>query len=75
MHVPWKKGLVSVRIDGRKEQMHKRLLLVNLKELHLEYLKWIGDKIGFSKFCELRPKWCASVNSKGMHSVCVCQQH
>lgn len=69
---PGKKEFVSVRIDGKKEQMQKRLLLVNLKELHLEYIKSTGDKIGFSKFCDLRPKWCVSVNSKGMHSVCVC---
>ena len=32
-------------------------------------------KIGFSKFCELRPKWCITVNSSGTHSVCVCTYH
>ncbi|XP_076805803.1 uncharacterized protein LOC143449468 [Clavelina lepadiformis] len=32
-------------------------------------------KIGFSKFCSLRPKWCVPVSSKGSHSVCVCIQH
>ena len=72
---PGKKEYVSVRIDGKKEQKQKRLLLTNLKELHIEYLSKIGDKISFSKFCELRPKWCVSVTSSGMHSVCVCQYH
>ena len=72
---PGKKEYVSVRIDGKREQKQKRLLLVNLKELHLEFIKSTGDEISFSKFCELRPKWCVTVNSRGMHSVCVCQQH
>ena len=72
---PGKKEYVSVRIDGKREQKQKRLLLVNLKELHLEFIKSTGDEISFSKFCELRPKWCVTVNSRGMHSVCVCQQY
>ena len=73
---PGQKEYKSVRIDGNKVQMQKRLLLVNLKELHQEYLKtYPNDKIGFSKFCELRPEWCVTVNSKGMHSVCVCEHH
>ena len=72
---PGKKEYISVWVDGIKIQQQKRLLLTNLKELLIEYLKATGDKIGFSKFCELRPKWCVTVNSKGMHSVCVCEQH
>ena len=32
-------------------------------------------KIGFSKFCTLRPKWCVIVGSSGTHSVCVCTTH
>ena len=68
---PRKKEYISVRVDGIKTQQQKGLLLTNLKELHIEYLKATGDKIGFSKFCELRPKWCVTVNSKGMHSVYV----
>ena len=32
--------------------------------------------IGFSKFCELRPKWCIPVGSaSGAHSVSVCKYH
>ena len=73
---PCKKEFVSVRIDGKKVQKQKRLLLLNLNELYLEVKKqWPNDKIGFSKFCELRPKWRITVNSFGMHSVCVCQIH
>ena len=29
----------------------------------------------FSKFCELRPKWCIRADSHGTHSVCVCSIH
>lgn len=72
---PGKKEFVSVKTDEGRVHKQKRLLLVNLKELHLEYLNNTGDKIGISKFCELRPKWCVSVNSNGMHYVCLCEQH
>ena len=73
---PGKKDYVSVKVNGVKEQRQKRLLLVNVKELHIEYLKETGDKIGFSTFAaELRPKWCVPVSSTGMHSVCVCEIH
>ena len=28
------------------------------------------------KFCQLRPKWCITVNStSGVHSACVCEIH
>lgn len=66
---PRKKDFVSVKIDGERIQMQKRLLLVNLKELYLVFKNKTNHKIGFSKFCELRPKWCLPVNSAGMHSV------
>ena len=52
--------------------MQKKLLLVNLKELFLEYKKENGAEVGFSKFCELRPKWCITVRSSGTHRICVC---
>ena len=52
------------------------LLLLNIKQLFLEFKKGYSTvKIGFSKFCELRPKWVKTVNHSGMHSVCVCQYH
>lgn len=55
--------------------MQKRLLLCNLKELYAAYRKEHMHKIGFSKFCELRPKWCVSAGAPGTHSVCVCTVH
>ena len=69
---PGKKEYVSVKIDGVKQHKQKKLLLTNLKELQLEFLKQSQEKICFSKFCQLRPKWCKIVNSAlGFHSVCV----
>jgi len=29
-------------------------------------------KIGFSKFCSMRPKWCVTSSSSGILIVCVC---
>ena len=71
------KGIcISVIIDGVKCHKQKRLLLINLKELHLKLLNTTDHKIGFSKFCHLCPKWCVTVDSSsGVHSVCVCEIH
>jgi hypothetical protein len=75
MLCPGKKDYVNVTTDEGKVQKQKRLLLVNLNELYSAFKDSHDDKIGFSKFCELRPKWCVSVGPKGTHSVCVCQHH
>ena len=73
---PGKKEYVSVKIDGQRTQIQKRLLLINLKELYTELkAKEPICKIGFSKFCELRPAWCVTVGARGAHSVCVCEIH
>ena len=74
---PGKKDFVRVKnSDREKEKVQKRLLLGNLKEIYLQYKKENpDDKIGFSSFCELRPKQCVTVGSSGAHSVCVCTIH
>ena len=71
-----KKEFVSVTIDGVKCYKQKCLLLINLKELHVEFLNIIDHVIGFSEFCQLRPKWCVTVaSSSGVNSVFVCKIH
>ncbi len=71
--LPGKKDYVSI---GRNQHMQKRLILSNLKELYSSFRKRFQDvKIGFSKFCMLRPKWCITVRASGTHSVCVCTSH
>ena len=73
---PGKKDFVSVFLNGKKVHKQKRLILLRLKELYIEFKKMYPDyKIGFSKFCELRLKWCITVNSSEAHCVCVCTYH
>ena len=50
--------------------------ICNLQELYTAFKeKYQNEKIGFSKFCALRPKWCLLAGSKMTHSVCVCSTH
>ena len=57
--------------------MHKqkRLLLMNIKELFLEFKNQYNVQVVFSKSCELRPAWCVTVDPKSAHSVCVFEIH
>lgn len=73
---PGQKDYVLIRTEQGKIHTQKRMLLVNLKELYIEFKKrYESIKVGFSKFCSLRPRWCVTVDSPGMHSVCVCEIH
>lgn len=74
-------GINSRFLPGLKDRvriakdvyLQKRLLLCNLKELYALYKeKYPNDKVGFTKFCELRPKHCVLAGSRGTYSVCVC---
>ena len=71
--LPGKKDVVSI---GRNVHKQKRLLLCNLKELYASFKeKYPNARLGFSKFCSLRPKWCITAGASGVHSVCVCSIH
>ena len=73
---PGKKDCVSVNVGGIKEHMQKRLILCNLMELYIHFKNTQPEhKIGFSKFCALRPKWCIIAGASGTHTVCVCSYH
>lgn len=51
-------------------------MLCDIKSLHNQFKeKFFHFQISFSKFAELRPKWCVSAGSKGTHTVCVCTIH
>ena len=55
---PEKKDFDTVQTDQVKVKKQKRKLLVNLKELYLEFKKkHENTKVGLSKFCSLRPRW------------------
>lgn len=71
--MPGKKDCVSVS-KGVYEQ--KRLLLLNLREIYQSYKEHYPlDKIDFSKFCSLRPKFCKLPGTSRTHSVCNCIYH
>ena len=71
--IPGEKDYVSI---GKNVHKQRRLLLCNLKELYSAFKERYPDaKVGFSKFCSLRPRWYISVGSSGTHSVCVCTSH
>ena len=71
--MPGQKDFVSI---GRNVHKQKRLILCNLKELFSSFREKFPEiKIGFSKFCSLRPKWCILPGAAGTHSVCVCTIH
>lgn len=74
--MPGQKDFVSVKIDGKRNHMQKRLILNNLKELHRAFKDTNPDvKCSFSKFASLRPKYCILAGASGTHSVCVCAIH
>ncbi|GBM26788.1 hypothetical protein AVEN_34768-1, partial [Araneus ventricosus] len=67
------KDVVSI---GKKVYERKRLILCNLSELYSSFkLEYPNLKIGLSKFCSLRPKWCVLAGASGTHLVCVCTIH
>lgn len=71
--MPGKKDYVSIAKGVHKQ---KHLILCNLDELYAAFKqKYPNVKVGFSKFSQLRPKWCVLAGSKGTHSVCVCSIH
>ena len=76
--MPGKKDFVSVKKDGKRQHVQKRLVLSNLKEVHRKFKERFPHyKVGFSKFAELRPKHCVLAGASGTHSVsvCVCTIH
>lgn len=74
---PGKKDFVTIRENGEKRQLQRRLVLMNLNEAYQIYKDEHPTRmLSFSKFAELRPKECILAGqSNGIHATCVCQQH
>ena len=71
--IPGKKDFVSVK---KNQYVQKKLLLLNLNELHVAFKKdYPSIKVSLSKFCTLNPKLCITTNVSGTHNVCVCIHH
>jgi hypothetical protein len=65
-----KKDFKSMRKDGNRIHVQKRLILGNMKEIFNKFKNYFSDvKIGFSKFCQLRPRHVILAGSAGNHSV------
>lgn len=74
--LPGMKNKKTVKIDGKKVLKQKRLILFNLKVLHIKFRKENPDvDAGLSKFCEVRPENCVLAGEGGTHVVCVCVLH
>ena len=71
--MPGKKDFVSVKKEGKRRHVQKRLVLSNLRKVCCEFKETFPDcNIGFSKFAELRPKHRVLAGASSTHSVCVC---
>ena len=72
--MPGKKDSVSMVVDGVKQQVQKRLILLTQYEAYLLFRENYPDvKVGFSKFAEARPKNVVLPGSAGTHNVeCLC---
>ncbi|KAH9373085.1 hypothetical protein HPB48_018498 [Haemaphysalis longicornis] len=69
---------ISYCRPGRKDVLNgrqKRLLLINLKEMHHEWKRTYNLKCGFSTFASLRPAHCVLAGPSGTHTVCVCMEN
>ena len=74
--MPGKKDSVSMVVDGVKQQVQKRLILLTQYEAFILFKeKYPEVKLGFSKFAEARPKNVVLPGSAGTHNVCVCTYH
>ena len=70
---PGKKDCVKVtNKTGTKEKVQKQLLLA---KIYVQFKNQTNEKIGFSTFCVLRPKWCITVGASRTHSVCAFVQN
>ena len=59
-----------------EKEIAKEIVTCNLKELYTVYVRVTDYKVSFSKFSQLRPKLCVTVNHLyGVHSVCVYKIH
>ena len=74
--MPGRKDFVSAKQGKQRVHIQKRLVLSNLKEVYQLFKDTFPtEKVGFSKFAELRPKHCVLAGTSGTHAVCVCTIH
>ena len=70
--MPSKKDCLTARKPDGRVQVHKRLVLRNLRENYRMFKdKFPNVEIGFSKFACLRPRYCILAGASGTHYVCM----
>ena len=70
--MPGKKDCISMKVNGEKVCVQKRLLLSSMREAHKQFqVDHFGVKIGLTKFMELHPKNVVLARASGTHNVCV----
>ena len=73
--MPGRKDVVTVRIDGQKQKLQKKLMIMNVMEAYkLFRLENPEMEIGKSKFASLRPVNVLPVSEKDQN-VCCCSYH
>ena len=71
--MPGQKDTKSVKIDGKKCIIQKRLIFGNLQDVNQRFIRENeGINISFSKFCLLPPEHCIFAGTGGTHNVCLC---
>lgn len=74
--MPGVKDVVSIKIDGKRVLKQKRLLLLDLNDIYSTLTKSHPEfSVSFSKFAQLRPKYCVLMGNRGTHAVCLCTHH
>lgn len=74
--MPGSQNYITIGEKNDRQQIQKRLLLSTLRESYLQFRKrFPGQKIGFDKFSELRPKQCILLGIGNQQNVCVCTLH
>ena len=71
--MPGQKDFVSVKKDGKRQAIQKRLLMMTLREAY-KHFKTNNDQvdIGFFSFARLRPKQCKLLPIQFRNSQCLC---
>ena len=71
---PGKKDYITIKTTEGKERKQKRHLVMNLREAFEMFKDSAEFKIGFSKFCELRPPHVLLIGLQDQN-VCCCRYH
>ncbi|KAJ8672332.1 hypothetical protein QAD02_003591 [Eretmocerus hayati] len=69
--IPNKQDTVTVRVNEKKQEKQKRLLLEDITNLHSRFrVRFPENSIGLTEFAQLRPKWIVVDRSAGAFQRC-----